>query len=400
MPQKPETVIAPATVELRYAEAVNAALRRALTDWPETLLYGEDVAKPGGVFGATRRLHREFGDRVFDTPISESAIIGSAVGAAMMGRRPIVEIMWIDFTLVGLDQVINQAANVRYVSNGAAAAPVTIRTQQGSTPGSCAQHSQCLEGLFASVPGLRVCLPTTPQDAYDLILSAVACDDPTLVIESRAFYNGPRQPVTVNGEIAPVGGSRKRCDGDDLTVVTWGTAAPKAVAAAESLAADGIGADVVETVWLNPFDTAAVLASVARTGRLLVVHEANVTGGFGAEVVARVVESGAALRTSPRQAGATRPARPRRPSPVRSGPARRRRHRRSRPAPASALIQPPQAGLLRPGRPPCPAVAPAWPGNGMTASSTPSFSMYITFIPNGGVVFLSCYASSLPRVAG
>jgi len=192
----------PETANLRFGEAVNVALRRALESWPETLLYGEDVARPGGVFGVTRRLHRDFGDRVFDTPISESAIIGSAVGAAMMGRRPIVEIMWIDFTLVGIDQVINQAANVRYVSRGAVRAPITIRTQQGSTPGSCAQHSQSLEALFAHVPGLRVCLPSTAQDAYDLLLSAIACDDPTLVIESRALYNGEHEQVVIGGEIA------------------------------------------------------------------------------------------------------------------------------------------------------------------------------------------------------
>ena len=263
--------------ELNYAEAVNAALRRALTEWPETLLYGEDVAKPGGVFGVTRRLHREFGERVFDTPISESAIIGTAVGAAMVGMRPIVEIMWVDFTLVGIDQLINQAANVRYVSQGALTAPLTIRTQQGAVPGSCAQHSQSLEAIFAHVPGLRVCLPSTPQDAYDLVLSSIACDDPTLVIEARALYNGSRELVEVDGPITSIGGSRHRRVGDDLTVVTWGAQTHTVLAAAEELAVQGVSLDVIETVWLNPFDTAAVIDSVRRTGRLLVVHEANVT---------------------------------------------------------------------------------------------------------------------------
>lgn len=289
--------------ELNYAEALNAALRRALTEWPETLLYGEDVGKPGGVFGVTRRLHRDFGDRVFDTPISESAIIGSAVGAAMMGRRPIVEIMWIDFTLVGIDQMINQAANVRYVSQGSLTAPLTIRTQQGSIPGSCAQHSQSLEALFAHVPGLRVCLPSTPQDAYDLLLSAIACDDPTLVIEARSLYNGAREQVRTDGPALPIGGSRHRHRGDDVTVVTWGALTHGVMAATADLNAEGIGVDVIETVWLNPFDTPAVLDSVARTGRLLVVHEANVTGGFGAEVVARVAEAGISLRSPARRLG-------------------------------------------------------------------------------------------------
>jgi pyruvate/2-oxoglutarate/acetoin dehydrogenase E1 component len=289
--------------KLRFGEAVNAALRRALDSWPETLLYGEDVAKPGGVFGVTRRLHKDFGDRVFDTPISESAIIGSAVGAAMLGRRPIVEIMWIDFTLVGIDQVINQAANVRYVSRGQLAAPLTIRTQQGAVPGSCAQHSQSLEALFTHVPGLRVCLPSTPQDAYDLLLSAIACDDPTLVIEARGLYAGEPAEVVLDGPIAPVGGSRHRRTGSDLTVVTWGALSRTVEGAVETLAQQGIDVDLIETVWLNPFDTEAVLDSVRRTGRLLVAHEANVTGGFGAEVLAKVAESGIPLRCPPRRLG-------------------------------------------------------------------------------------------------
>lgn len=293
----------PETKQLRYGEAVNAALRRALETWPETLLYGEDVGKPGGVFGVTRRLERDFGNRVFDTPISENAIIGSAVGAAMMGRRPIVEIMWVDFTLVGIDQVINQAANARYVSKGALAAPITIRTQQGALPGSCAQHSQALEAIFAHIPGLRVALPSTAQDAYDLLLSAVACDDPTLVIEARGLYNGEKEPVVVGGEIAPIGGSRLRREGPDLTIVTWGTTTREVLRACDELEEHGIGADVIEAVWLNPFDSAAVLTSVARTGRLLVAHEANVTGGFGAEVLARVVESGVRLQAPPRRIG-------------------------------------------------------------------------------------------------
>lgn len=291
------------TAQLRYGEAVNAALRRALETWPETLLYGEDVGKPGGVFGVTRKLQRDFGNRVFDTPISENAIIGSAVGAALMGRRPIVEIMWADFTLVGIDQVINQAVNVRYVSNGTLAAPITIRTQQGALPGSCAQHSQNLEALFAHIPGLRVAIPRTAQDGYDLLLSAIACDDPTLVIESRGLYNGAKEEVVLGGDIAPLGGSRIRTQGPDVTVVTWGPITNAALEAVSLLEEDGVGAEVLETVWLNPFDTAAVLSSVGRTGRLLVVHEANVTGGFGAEVIARVVESGVRLLAPPRRVG-------------------------------------------------------------------------------------------------
>ncbi|MEO7231776.1 MAG: acetoin dehydrogenase, partial [Polaromonas sp.] len=150
------------TLELSYAKAINAALHRALNDMPSTILFGEDVAKPGGVFGVTKDLQKFFGvSRVFDTPISETAMLGTAVGAAMCGMRPIVEIMWIDFSLVAMDQIVNQAANVRYVSAGKLQAPMTIRTQQGALPGSCAQHSQNLEAMYAHVPGLRVGIPAT-----------------------------------------------------------------------------------------------------------------------------------------------------------------------------------------------------------------------------------------------
>ncbi|TQS25773.1 alpha-ketoacid dehydrogenase subunit beta [Microbispora sp. KK1-11] len=294
----------PETRKLNYGEAVNAALHRLMAELPETLVYGEDVGLPGGVFGVTRGLRKQFGDRAFDTPISESAILGSAVGAAMMGRRPIVEIMWADFSLVALDQIVNQAANVRYVSGGRLTAPMTIRTQQGNAPGACAQHSQCLEALFLHVPGLRVCMPSTPQDAYDLLVTAVHCDDPVLVIENRTLYFGAKEEVMVGGLVQPMGGARVRRHGSDVTVVTWGAMTARVLDAADALAADGIEVEVLETPWLNPFDTEAVLASAGRTGRLAVVHEANVTGGFGAEVVARVAGAGVPLLAPPVRVGA------------------------------------------------------------------------------------------------
>lgn len=274
--------------ELNYVSAVNAALHRAMQEFPEAIAFGEDFAIPGGVFTASRGLREQFGERVFDTPISEAAILGGAIGAAMRGRRPIVEIMWVDFFLVALDQIVNQAANVRYVSQGELSAPLTVRTQQGVLPGSCAQHSQSLEAVFAHVPGLIVGLPATPQDAYDMLLSAVAADDPAVVIEHRSLYFGPRATVEVDGPIAPVGGARVRRAGDDVTLVTWGAMLGAASAAVARLADEGISVELIDARWLAPFDTATVVESVEKTGRLVIAHEANVSGGFGAEIAARI----------------------------------------------------------------------------------------------------------------
>jgi len=251
------------------------------------VLFGEDVAKPGGIFGVTRGLAAKYGARVFDTPISETAMLGAAVGAAMMGMRPIVEIMWVDFTLVAMDQIVNQAANIRYVSGGRLSAPLVIRTQQGASPGSCAQHAQNLEALFTHIPGLRVGLVGNAQDAYGMTLTAIACDDPVLLIENRTLYHGEPQDVLLGGIAGDGFGARTLVHGDDITIVSWGAMAAQAAAAAAELASHGIGAEVIDARWLAPFDWDALHASVRKTGRLLVVHEANVTGGFGAEIAAR-----------------------------------------------------------------------------------------------------------------
>ncbi|HEY9409229.1 MAG TPA: thiamine pyrophosphate-dependent enzyme [Jiangellaceae bacterium] len=279
------------SVELSYVLAVNAALRDELAARPEVVVYGEDVGAAGGIFGATRKLQKEFGaGRVFDTPIVESAILGSAVGAAMAGLRPVVEIMWADFMLVALDQLVNQAANVRYVSRSELSAPLVVRMQQGVTPGSCAQHSQNLEALLAHVPGLRVGLPTTPGDAYAMLRSAVADPDPVVVIESRSLYL-TKGMVRRGGPVEPVGGAAVRRTGGDVALVGWGPILPHVLAAADDLAAAGIEASVVDLRWLNPLDLDTVERVVrASGGRILVVHEANVTGGFGAELAARLHE--------------------------------------------------------------------------------------------------------------
>jgi pyruvate/2-oxoglutarate/acetoin dehydrogenase E1 component len=274
--------------ELTYGQAANAALHRVMEELPETILFGEDVARPGGVFGITRGLMEKFGPRVFDTPISEAAILGGAVGAAMMGRRPIVEIMWIDFSLVALDQIINQAANVRYVSNGRLKAPLTVRTQQGALPGSCAQHSQNLEALYAHIPGLYVALPSTPRDAYDLLLTSIYLDDPAIVIENRGLYTRLKEEVRLGGEVEPPGKARVVRDGRDATLISWGAMLQTALEAAGQLEQEGLSVEVIDPRWLLPFDLETVEKSLEKTGRLVIAHEANISGGFGAEIAAKV----------------------------------------------------------------------------------------------------------------
>lgn len=279
------------TEQLTYVQAINTALRHALRDDETVLVYGEDIGLPGGVFGATKGLQREFGQRVFDTPISEAAILGAAVGAAQNGMRPVAEIMWSDFSLVALDQLVNQAANVRYVSNNTISAPLTVRMQQGILAGSCAQHSQSLEAIFAHIPGLRVCLPSTPQDAYDLLRAAIACDDPVVVIEHRSLYFGATAPVETNANLAPIGGAAVRRTGQHATMVSWGPMVHECLAAAEKLAEGGTDLEVIDLRWLNPLDEKTIYTSIKKTSRLAIAHQANVTAGFGAEVAARVAES-------------------------------------------------------------------------------------------------------------
>lgn len=276
------------TEKLRYIQAVNRALAWALEARDETVLFGEDVALPGGPFGATKGLHRRFGSgRIFDTPISESGFLGMALGAAMTGLRPIVEIMYADFSFVAMDQIVNQIANLRYASAGRWSAPLVVRMQQGYSEGACAQHSHSPEAYFAHTPGLRLGLPATPDDAYQMLRGAVDCDDPVIVAEARMLYP-TKGEVRVDAPVEPIGGARVVRAGRDATVVAWSRLVPVAHAAADALAADGIETEVVDLRWLNPLDFATVAASVARTGRLVVAHEANRTGGFGAEIAAQV----------------------------------------------------------------------------------------------------------------
>lgn len=279
------------TKEITYLEAVNTALRTELETDKRTIVFGEDVGKSGGIFGASRYLQRDFGEeRVFDTPIAENAILGTAVGAALSGQKPIAEIMWADFIFVAFDQIINQASNVRYLTGGEHSVPMVVRTQQGVTPGSCAQHSQSIEAFLAHIPGIKVALAASPQDAYDLLRSAAADPDPCVVIEARGFYQN-KAPVTFSQGAEPIGKARQLRDGKDGAIITWGTMVPRAVEAAERLAAEGRDVAVLDLRWLSPLDENAIRAVVSEAGgKVLIVHEAVRTGGFAGEIVMRINE--------------------------------------------------------------------------------------------------------------
>jgi pyruvate/2-oxoglutarate/acetoin dehydrogenase E1 component len=276
--------------ELRYIQAVNAALRWSMENVPESIIFGEDVAIPGGPFGSSKGLYEDFGDkRIFDTPISEQGFLGMALGAAMTGLRPIVEIMYVDFAFVGMDQIVNQIATAHYASNGTYRAPLVIRSQQGYSIGSCAQHSHSAEAYFAHTPGLRIAIPSTPNDVYQMLRTAVLSDDPVIVLEARQLY-ADKGVVELDSPVEQMGGSRVVRPGKDVTIVTWGTMVGKALIAATELSADGVEAEVIDLRWLAPLDMGPVTQSLKQTGRVVIAHEANLTGGFGAEIAARIGE--------------------------------------------------------------------------------------------------------------
>jgi pyruvate dehydrogenase E1 component beta subunit len=279
--------------EMSYSDAVRDALSTAMTEDERVFILGEDIGIYGGAFGVTKGLLEKFGaERVRDTPISELGIVGAAVGAAMCGMRPVVEIQFSDFTNQAMDQIVNQAAKIHFMLGGAASVPMVLRAPSGSGTGAAAQHSQSLEAWFAHVPGLKVALPATAADAKGLLLAAIDDPNPVIVLEHKLLYR-TSGPVPAGNERVPLGKAAIRHEGDDLTIVATGVMVGKSVQAARTLAAEGIGITVVDPRTLVPFDEDTVLDAVRATGRVLLVQEAPMTGGFVGEIAARIAGSDA-----------------------------------------------------------------------------------------------------------
>jgi pyruvate/2-oxoglutarate/acetoin dehydrogenase E1 component len=282
-------------VATTYGKALNAAMRLALATDERVFIAGEDIGIYGGAFGVTDGLLKEFGEeRVRDTPISEDVIVGLAVGAAITGTRPIVEMQFSDFVVNAMDPLVNQAAKLHFMYGGNVAVPMVLRLPGGGGTGAAAQHSQSLEAWFAHVPGLKVVAPSTAQDAHDLLLTALLDPNPVVFVEHKLLYKADGEVVLrerIEDTPARIGESRVVREGRDLTVVSYSLGVVKALEAAERLAAEGIETEVIDLRTLKPLDTEPVIASVCRTGKLLVTHEAPTTGGLGAEVVAAIAGS-------------------------------------------------------------------------------------------------------------
>jgi acetoin:2,6-dichlorophenolindophenol oxidoreductase subunit beta len=274
--------------ELSYREAVRDALSRAMRDDPDVFIMGEDIAEMGGSMAVTQGMLAEFGpERVRNTPISEMAIVGAGIGAAMQGMRPVVEIMYEDFTTLGMEQIVNQAAKHRYMSGGQLKVPLTIRTQGGAGWSPGAQHAQQVEGWFVHVPGLKVVFASTPTDVRGLLWSSIYDDNTVLFFEHRTLY-GIKEEVPEEIEPIPLGKARVHREGEDVTVVATGRLVHEALQAAEQAESEGVSVEVVDPRTLQPLDEEAIVESVKKTNRCVVAHEAVTRMGFGAEIAAVV----------------------------------------------------------------------------------------------------------------
>ena len=280
-----------ATRELSYAEAIREALGQAMAADDRVFLFGEDVGVYGGAFGVSGDLLQRFGpERVIDTPISELGLAGAAVGAALTGMKPVLEIQFSDFVTLAMEQIVNQAAKIRFMFGGKASVPMVVRLPGGSGTGAAGQHSQSLEAWFAHVPGLKVVQPSTPHDAKGLLLAAIDDPNPVLIFEHKLLYK-TKGHVPAEAYRVPIGTAAVRRAGRDITIVAASVMAIRASAAAERLAAEGIDAEIIDLRSLRPIDYTTIANSVRKTHRLLIVYEGVKIMGIGAEISAMIAES-------------------------------------------------------------------------------------------------------------
>ncbi len=278
--------------EVTYGQALNEALREEMKRDERVFVMGEDVGIYGGAYGVTRGLYREFGEeRVRDTAISEAAIAGAAAGAAMTGMRPVAEIMYIDFSTIAMDQLVNIAAKNRYMFGGKTTVPMVMRTEGGTGRGIAGHHSQSLESWYVHVPGLYVVMPSTPYDAKGLLKTAIRNDNPIMFIEHKMLY-GTKGEVPEEEYTIPLGKADIKLEGNEVTVVAYSRMALLALEAAKELEKEGIGIEVIDPRSLNPLDIDTILSSVKKTGKIVIVSEACKTGGVAGEIATQVMEGG------------------------------------------------------------------------------------------------------------
>ena len=277
--------------ELTYLEAIREALAEEMRRDPKVFVLGEDVGPYGGAFGVTQGLHEEFGElRVIDTPISESAIIGTSIGAALRGYRPVAEMQFADFISCGFDQISNQAATLRFRYGGRATVPIVVRAPSGGNVGGGLYHSQNPEAWFVHRPGLKVVAPSTAWDAKGLLKAAIRDDNPVIYFEHKFLYRRAKGPVPEGDEIVPIGVAAVRREGKDITLLTYAAMVQPSLEAADRLAKEGVEVEVIDLRTLSPLDTSAIFASVDKTSRALIVHEDVRTLGVGAEISAILME--------------------------------------------------------------------------------------------------------------
>lgn len=277
--------------QLTLVQAINSALARAMAEDPRVLVLGEDVGVDGGVFRATDGLLDRFGpERVIDTPLAEAAITGLSIELAAQGFRPVAEIQFTGFIYPTIDQLANHAARLRTRTRGRLSCPMVLRSPCGGGIRAPEHHSESPEAMFAHIPGLRVVLPSSPRRAYGLLLAAIRDPDPVVFLEPTRLYRASREEIADDGVAAPLDCCFVLREGADITLVAWGGMIPEVLAAADALAGRNISAEVIDVATLKPLDTATILASVEKTGRCIIVHEAPLTAGFGGEIAARVAE--------------------------------------------------------------------------------------------------------------